>query len=81
LETKVALGSFLVRASRIAWLFFSATFFSNREKVVEDTSAALAMDSEYVKALNRRAIAYEHLEKTGSGLQRMALPYNSIALG
>ncbi|KAJ5574051.1 mitochondrial outer membrane translocase receptor (TOM70) [Penicillium hispanicum] len=46
-------------------------FYSNRaacynvlsewEKVLEDTSAALAMDSEYVKALNRRAIAYEHL--------------------
>ena len=48
-------------------------FYSNRaacynamsdwEKVVEDTSAAIAMDNEYVKALNRRAIAYEHLEK------------------
>jgi import receptor subunit TOM70 len=31
------------------------------EQVVEDTTAALAMDSEYVKALNRRANAYEHL--------------------
>lgn len=31
------------------------------DKVVEDTSAAIAMDSEYVKALNRRAHAYEHL--------------------
>lgn len=28
---------------------------------MEDTSAALAMDAEYVKALNRRAHAYEHL--------------------
>lgn len=53
-------------------------FYSNRaacynvlsewEKVVEDTSAALAMDSEYVKALNRRAIAYEHLEKFSEAL-------------
>ncbi|KAL3476849.1 hypothetical protein BJX99DRAFT_257972 [Aspergillus californicus] len=42
--------------------------FSDWEKVVEDTSAALAMDSEYVKALNRRAIAYEHLEKFSEAL-------------
>ncbi|KAJ6096339.1 Mitochondrial outer membrane translocase complex subunit Tom70 [Penicillium sp. IBT 16267x] len=41
---------------------------SNWEKVVEDTSAALAMDSEYVKALNRRAIAYEHLGKFSEAL-------------
>ncbi|KAJ5555361.1 hypothetical protein N7461_003831 [Penicillium sp. DV-2018c] len=41
---------------------------SNWEKVVEDTTAALAMDSEYVKALNRRAIAYEHLEKYSEAL-------------
>ena len=34
---------------------------SEWEKVIEDTSAAIAMDSEYVKALNRRAHAYEHL--------------------
>ncbi|EAU31385.1 mitochondrial precursor proteins import receptor [Aspergillus terreus NIH2624] len=53
-------------------------FYSNRaacynvlsewEKVVEDTTAALAMDSEYVKALNRRAIAYEHMEKFSEAL-------------
>ncbi|KUL84246.1 hypothetical protein ZTR_06904 [Talaromyces verruculosus] len=53
-------------------------FYSNRaacwnvlsewEKVVEDTSAALAMDNEYLKALNRRAIAYEHLEQFDSAL-------------
>ncbi|EYE97485.1 putative mitochondrial outer membrane translocase receptor (TOM70) [Aspergillus ruber CBS 135680] len=41
---------------------------SEWEKVVEDTSAALQMDSEYVKALNRRAIAYEHLEKYSEAL-------------
>ncbi|KAJ5709480.1 hypothetical protein N7493_010814 [Penicillium malachiteum] len=41
---------------------------SNWEKVVEDTSAALAMDSEYVKALNRRAIAYENLGKFSDAL-------------
>jgi len=34
---------------------------SDWDKVVEDTSAAIAMNSEYVKALNRRAHAYEHL--------------------
>ena len=34
---------------------------SDWDKVVEDTSAAIAMDAEYVKALNRRAHAYEHL--------------------
>ncbi|RMZ91947.1 hypothetical protein DV736_g837, partial [Chaetothyriales sp. CBS 134916] len=34
---------------------------SDWDKVVEDTSAALAMDTEYIKALNRRAHAYEHL--------------------
>lgn len=41
---------------------------SEWDKVVEDTTAALAMDNEYVKALNRRAIAYEHLEKFDEGL-------------
>lgn len=40
----------------------------NWEKVVEDTSAAIALDSEYVKALNRRANAYEHLEKYSEAL-------------
>jgi mitochondrial import receptor subunit TOM70 len=45
-------------------------FYSNRaachnalgdwDKVIEDTSAAIAMNAEYVKALNRRAHAYEH---------------------
>lgn len=34
---------------------------SDWDKVVEDTTAAIAMDAEYVKALNRRAHAYEHL--------------------
>ena len=38
------------------------------EKVVEDTSAAIAMDNEYVKALNRRATAYEHLGKFSEAL-------------
>ncbi|KAI1000326.1 Mitochondrial import receptor subunit [Podosphaera aphanis] len=48
-------------------------FYSNRaacynalqewEKVVEDTTAAINLDNDYVKALNRRAVAYEHLEK------------------
>jgi import receptor subunit TOM70 len=38
------------------------------EKVVEDTTAALNLDSEYVKALNRRANAYERLEKYSESL-------------
>ena len=41
---------------------------ANWEKVVEDTSAAIALDSEYVKALNRRANAYEHLERFSEAL-------------
>lgn len=53
-------------------------FYSNRaacynalsewEKVVEDTTAAIQLDSEYVKALNRRANAYEHLDKFSDAL-------------
>lgn len=53
-------------------------FYSNRaacynaladwEKVVEDTTAAINLDSEYVKALNRRANAYEHLGKYSEAL-------------
>ncbi|KAL1961454.1 hypothetical protein VTO42DRAFT_182 [Malbranchea cinnamomea] len=38
------------------------------EKVVEDCTAALAMDDEYVKAMNRRANAYEKLGKLSEGL-------------
>jgi import receptor subunit TOM70 len=53
-------------------------FYSNRaacyialsewEKAVEDTTAAINLDNEYVKALNRRANAYEHLEKYSEAL-------------
>lgn len=53
-------------------------FYSNRaacynalgqwEKVVEDTTAAINLDNEYVKALNRRANAYEHMEKYSEAL-------------
>ncbi len=38
------------------------------EKVIEDTTAAIALDSEYVKALNRRANAYEQTEKYSEAL-------------
>ena len=38
------------------------------EKCVEDTTAALAMDGEYIKALNRRASAYESLKKHSEAL-------------
>ncbi|KAI9827322.1 MAG: TOM (translocase of outer membrane) complex component [Phylliscum demangeonii] len=53
-------------------------FYSNRaacfnalgqwDKVVEDTTAALALNSEYVKALNRRANAYEQLGRNSEAL-------------
>jgi import receptor subunit TOM70 len=53
-------------------------FYSNRaacynalgawDKVIEDTTAAINLNSEYVKALNRRATAYEHLEKFSEAL-------------
>ncbi|KAI5812366.1 hypothetical protein BZA77DRAFT_145862 [Pyronema omphalodes] len=53
-------------------------FFSNRSacynalgdwrKVVDDTTAAISMDPEYVKALNRRAHAFEQLEKYSEAL-------------
>lgn len=36
--------------------------------VVEDTSAALVLDSQYIKALNRRANAYDHLGKYSEAL-------------
>jgi mitochondrial import receptor subunit TOM70 len=36
--------------------------------VIEDTTAAIALDNEYVKALNRRANAYEHSEKYSEAL-------------
>ncbi len=38
------------------------------EQVVEDTTAALNLDPEYVKALNRRANAYDHLAKYSEAL-------------
>lgn len=53
-------------------------FYSNRaacynalgvwDKVVDDTTAAVNLDPTYVKALNRRANAYEHLEKFSEAL-------------
>ncbi|KAI5811682.1 hypothetical protein DFH27DRAFT_41006 [Peziza echinospora] len=53
-------------------------FYSNRsacynalsdwDKVIEDTTAALVLDPEYVKALNRRANAYEQLERYSEAL-------------
>ncbi|KAL2130609.1 hypothetical protein VTI74DRAFT_6193 [Chaetomium olivicolor] len=41
---------------------------SQWEKVVEDTTAAINLDPEYVKALNRRANAYDHLGKYSEAL-------------
>lgn len=38
------------------------------QKVVEDTTAALSMDDEYVKAMNRRANAYDKLGKYDQSL-------------
>ena len=41
---------------------------SNWDKVIEDTTAAINLDSEYVKALNRRANAYQQTEKYSEAL-------------
>jgi len=41
---------------------------SEWEKVVEDTTAAINLDPEYVKALNRRANAYDHLGQYSEAL-------------
>ncbi|KAK4150984.1 hypothetical protein C8A00DRAFT_36406 [Chaetomidium leptoderma] len=41
---------------------------SEWEKVVEDTTAAVTLDPEYIKALNRRANAYDHLGKYSEAL-------------
>lgn len=38
------------------------------QKVIEDTSAAIALDPEYVKALNRRANAFEQLNQYSEAL-------------
>lgn len=39
------------------------------EKVVEDCDSALKLDPKYVKALNRRAMAYEGLGKWEEALK------------
>jgi import receptor subunit TOM70 len=41
---------------------------SNWDKVIEDTTAAINLDNEYVKALNRRANAYEQVERYSDAL-------------
>ncbi|EON63242.1 hypothetical protein W97_02469 [Coniosporium apollinis CBS 100218] len=41
---------------------------SNWDKVIEDTTAAINLDNEYVKALNRRANAYEQVERYSEAL-------------
>lgn len=53
-------------------------FYSNRaachsalsewDQVIEDTTAAINLDPEYVKAINRRATAYEHQKKYSEAL-------------
>ncbi|EMC92467.1 hypothetical protein BAUCODRAFT_77733 [Baudoinia panamericana UAMH 10762] len=41
---------------------------SNWDKVIEDTTAAINLDPEYVKALNRRANAYEQQDRYSEAL-------------
>ncbi|KAK0626899.1 mitochondrial import receptor subunit-like protein [Immersiella caudata] len=41
---------------------------SEWQKVVDDTTAAINLDPEYIKALNRRANAYDHLGKFSEAL-------------
>ena len=53
-------------------------FYSNRaacynamsdwDKVIDDTTAAINLDNEYVKALNRRANAYEQVDRNSEAL-------------
>jgi len=53
-------------------------FYSNRAacynalsdwaRVIDDTTAAISLDNEYVKALNRRANAYEQVERNSEAL-------------
>ncbi|KAK3359077.1 mitochondrial outer membrane 72K protein [Lasiosphaeria hispida] len=38
------------------------------DKVIEDTTAAIQLDPEYIKALNRRANAYDHMGKYSEAL-------------
>lgn len=49
---------------------------SNWEKVIEDTTAAINLDSMYVKALNRRANAYEQVDRNSEAL----LDYTASAI-
>jgi len=56
----------------------SAVFYSNRaacwnalsdwDKVIEDTTAAISLEPTYVKALNRRANAYEQIARNSEAL-------------
>ncbi|KAF9729573.1 TOM (translocase of outer membrane) complex component [Paraphaeosphaeria minitans] len=41
---------------------------SNWDKVIDDTTAAINLDNEYVKALNRRANAYEQVDRNSEAL-------------
>ena len=41
---------------------------SEWDKVIEDTTAAINMDPDYIKAINRRATAYEHQKKYSEAL-------------
>ncbi|KAF2119400.1 mitochondrial precursor proteins import receptor [Lophiotrema nucula] len=41
---------------------------ANWDKVIEDTTAAINLDNEYVKALNRRANAYEQVDRNSEAL-------------
>ncbi|RKU44431.1 TOM (translocase of outer membrane) complex component [Coniochaeta pulveracea] len=41
---------------------------SNWDKVIEDTTAAINLDPEYIKALNRRANAFDHIGKYSEAL-------------
>ncbi|KAI9900310.1 hypothetical protein N3K66_004572 [Trichothecium roseum] len=53
-------------------------FYSNRaacysamsewDQVIDDTTAAITMDPDYIKAINRRATAYEHQKKYSEAL-------------
>lgn len=55
-------------------MYFNSSGYINMtppkyQEVVEDCDAALKLDSKYLKALNRRAMAFEGLEKWEEALR------------
>lgn len=61
-------------ATNKIFMYFNSSGYINMtppkyQEVVEDCDAALKLDSKYLKALNRRAMAFEGLEKWEEALR------------